>query len=44
MGAAWPAQFELHYVGGRDHAEYWIPAEGLDEFNDHIVGPIETRG
>jgi hypothetical protein len=22
--------------------EYWIPAGELDEFNGHIVGPIEV--
>jgi hypothetical protein len=34
-------QFEVHQVGGRTILEYWIPAERLDEFNDHIVGQIE---
>ena len=28
-------------AGGRQHTEYWIPAEELDEFNDNIVGQIE---
>ncbi len=32
--------FELHIVGGAQHAEYWIPADQLDEFNGHILGPI----
>lgn len=27
-------------VGGREHEEYWIPAEDLDAFNDNIVGSI----
>ncbi len=27
-------------VGGRQHKEYWIPAEGLDAFDRNIVGPI----
>lgn len=22
-------------------AEYWIPAEDLEAFNDHLLGPIE---
>jgi hypothetical protein len=35
-------RFEVHRVGGRTHDEYWIPAEGLDEFNDNIVGEIEV--
>ena len=34
--------FEVQYAGGRDHAEYWIPAEQLEDFNEHIVGTIEV--
>jgi len=30
-----------HDVGGRQHSEYWIPADQLEEFNDHIHGLIE---
>jgi hypothetical protein len=26
-------RFDIHIVGGSEHAEYWIPAEQLDEFN-----------
>ena len=33
-------QFEVHQVGGETILEYWIPAEKLEEFNDHIVGEI----
>jgi len=40
--AEYLGQFEEHHVGGREHAEYWIPAERLDEFNGHIVGLIEV--
>jgi hypothetical protein len=29
-------------VGGREHTELWIPAEELEEFNQHIVGKIEV--
>ncbi len=29
-------------VGNRRHQELWIPAEELDTFNDHIIGPIEV--
>jgi hypothetical protein len=36
------AQFEVHKVGSAKHLEYWIPAEGLDEFNRNIVGKIEV--
>jgi len=35
-------QFETHIVGSHEHEEYWIPAERLDEFNAHIIGPIEV--
>lgn len=34
-------QFQVHQVGGQTHVEYWIPAEELETFNDHIVGLIE---
>jgi hypothetical protein len=33
-------RFEVRIVGSRIHAEYWIPAEQLAEFNDAIVGTI----
>jgi hypothetical protein len=36
--------YEVHVVGSRVHAEYWIPAEHLDTFNDAIVGGIEVIG
>jgi hypothetical protein len=42
VDAEYLAQFDVHHVGGREHAEYWIPAERLDEFNDHLIGPIEV--
>ncbi len=29
-------------VGASVHRELWVPAEELDEFNRHIVGPIEV--
>ena len=34
--------YEVRTVGGREHQEYWIPAEDLPEFNRNIVGPIEV--
>lgn len=34
-------RFPIHQAGARIHQEYWIPAEELEEFNHHIVGPIE---
>ena len=36
------AQFEVHSAGGSRFSEYWIPAERLEEFNDHIRGKIEV--
>jgi hypothetical protein len=29
-------------AGGREHREYWIPAEDLPTFNAAIIGPIEV--
>ena len=50
-GAGYVARFEVdeqfiqrypvQIVGGRLHAELWVPAEELDEFNRHICGKIE---
>ena len=34
-------QYEIHQVGASHHTEYWIPSEDLDEFNRHIIGPIQ---
>lgn len=34
--------YETKIVGGATHEEYWIPAEGLEEFNRNIVGKIEV--
>ncbi|HVF68789.1 MAG TPA: hypothetical protein VM914_14055 [Pyrinomonadaceae bacterium] len=36
------SRYEVRTVGGREHREYWIPAEDLPEFNRNIVGPIEV--
>lgn len=35
-------RFSVQIVGSRTHREYWIPAEELSDFNDHIVGSIEV--
>lgn len=36
------AKFPVQVVGGaRVHQELWVPGEELDEFNAHIIGPIE---
>lgn len=34
-------RYEVQVVGGREHREYWIPAEQLEEFNKNIVGEID---
>jgi hypothetical protein len=34
--------YDVQDAGGREHQEYWIPAEELDAFNDAIVGKIEV--
>ena len=36
------AQFPMKQVGGKEHTEYWIPAEQLAEFNTKIIGQIEV--
>ena len=33
--------FEIQTVGTKTHQELWVPAEELDEFNNHIQGKIE---
>jgi len=35
-------RYEVHVVGRSQHAEYWIPAEELEEFNRNLVGTIEV--
>ncbi len=35
-------QYDVQTVGNQTHQEYWIPAEDLDSFNQHIVGLIEV--
>lgn len=33
-------RYPVQVAGGRRHEELWVPAEELEEFNDHIVGTI----
>lgn len=40
--ADYMAKYTIEKVGGAEHTEWWIPAEALEEFNDHIVGVIEV--
>lgn len=35
-------RFEVQEAGGREHREYWIPAEDMEAFNAAIVGEIEV--
>jgi hypothetical protein len=35
-------RYPVQVVGNRGHAELWVPAEELAEFNANIVGPIEV--
>lgn len=41
VAASYLSAHEVHEAGGRALTEYWIPAEDLDDFNDHLVGTIE---
>jgi hypothetical protein len=34
--------YEVKQAGGQTILEYWIPAEDLADFNQHIVGHIEV--
>ncbi len=34
--------YDVQNAGGREHQEYWIPAEHLPAFNAAIVGDIEV--
>lgn len=40
LPAEYLSKYEVQNVGGRIHNELWVPAEDLEEFNDHIVGEI----
>ena len=42
VDADYLSRYEFHEAGGRQFTEYWIPAERLPEFNDHIEGLIEV--
>jgi hypothetical protein len=41
VDSAYLGRFTVETVGGDVHTEHWIPAEELEEFNNHIVGLIE---
>jgi hypothetical protein len=42
VDAAFLGRYEIKTVGSSRHREYWIPAEEMELFNDHIVGVIEV--
>ncbi len=42
VDAAFASRYPVQVVGGRVHEELWVPAEELDEFNAHLLGPIEV--
>jgi hypothetical protein len=42
VSADFLAAYEPKVVGGREHEEFWIPAEDLPAFNAAIVGSIEV--
>jgi hypothetical protein len=44
VDSAFLSAYPLQQAGAAVHREYWVPAEDLDRFNDHIVGPIELIG
>ena len=35
-------RYKIRRVGGKNHTEWWIPAEELEELNENIVGLIEV--
>lgn len=39
--ASFLGRYDVRTVGSGIHKEYWIPAEDLHEFNQHLVGAIE---
>lgn len=36
------SNYKIQTVGASYHQEYWIPAEELETFNQHILGTIEV--
>ena len=42
VDAAFASRYPVQTAGARRHQELWVPAEELEEFNRHIVGPIEV--
>ena len=42
VGTEYLRRYQVQIAGGSQHAEYWIPAEELDEFSQNIVGRVEV--
>ena len=42
VDADYASQFPVQIVGASSHAELWVPAEVLVEFNRHIIPPIRV--
>lgn len=42
IAAEYLSRHKVEQAGGREHEEYWIPAEKLSEFNQAIVGHIRV--
>lgn len=42
VDAEFMQRYPLQTVGGREHTEWWVPAEDLEQLNDHIVGLIDV--
>jgi len=36
--------YNVEKVGGKDHTEWWIPSEKMDDLNKAIVGKIKMIG
>lgn len=36
------SDYPVQMAGGREHSEYWIPAENLDALNGHMIGPVDV--
>jgi hypothetical protein len=41
VDATFAARYPIHSAGASRHQELCVPAEELEEFNQHIVGTIE---
>ena len=35
-------RYQVQEAGGKEHLEYWVPAEDLAAFNAAIIGEIEV--